>query len=535
MRDGVTEAVAARDTSRHALREANSAIPRESAVSPSTYSVPGRFLWLADAAMLTFAFFLARSLAPTMQPFFTAERAGRIPWLQWLSFQSAASPVLYRPLQDVVWILLVTVPATLLAMLAVGGYRPLLEQSRTRMVLTCTAAPLVGFGLVALTMVFARHFDTSRAFLSSFALLTTAGFLTSRTVTRGYKTRRLRAGNYARNVVVVAPPEARRRLTDHFADHVSPNVRRLYGYLEVPGPTRSSPVGAEKPDGLRRLGEVGDLGELLVNTPIHEVLAVEDSDSGRWLRSVIEQCEYFQLTLRLVPEELISFAARPSHLGFRAGPLGLPEVELRPRHLDGDALFVKRALDIVVSATALVLLAPLFALIAIAIRVTTPKLPVLYPWHVIGYKGRAFTGYKFTSMVADADERKAVLMPLNEMTGPVFKIKNDPRMTPVGRWLRKFSLNELPQLWSVLKGDMSLVGPRPAYPNELARYELWQKRKLCVQPGITCLWQVRGRNKISSFDDWVRMDFEYIDHWSLWLDLKIIVRTVWAVVWGSGS
>jgi lipopolysaccharide/colanic/teichoic acid biosynthesis glycosyltransferase len=138
-------------------------------------------------------------------------------------------------------------------------------------------------------------------------------------------------------------------------------------------------------------------------------------------------------------------------------------------------------------------------------------------------------------MDADADARKTDLMHLNEMQGPVFKIKDDPRVTTLGRVLRKFSINELPQLWSVFKGDMSLVGPRPAYPHELERYELWQKRKLCVQPGITCLWQVRGRNKISNFDDWVRMDFEYIDNWSLWLDCRILLKTIFAVVGGSGS
>jgi lipopolysaccharide/colanic/teichoic acid biosynthesis glycosyltransferase len=138
-------------------------------------------------------------------------------------------------------------------------------------------------------------------------------------------------------------------------------------------------------------------------------------------------------------------------------------------------------------------------------------------------------------MVEDADQRKEALMPLNEMSGPVFKIKNDPRVTPLGRILRKFSINELPQLWSVFKGDMSLVGPRPAGPHELVRYELWHKRKLCVQSGVTCLWQVRGRNRISDFDDWVRMDLEYIENWSLWLDLKIIVRTAIVVLMGSGS
>jgi lipopolysaccharide/colanic/teichoic acid biosynthesis glycosyltransferase len=215
--------------------------------------------------------------------------------------------------------------------------------------------------------------------------------------------------------------------------------------------------------------------------------------------------------------------------------LRLPEIVLRPKHLDSTALFFKRLIDIVVSSAALVVLAPLFLLIAAAIKITTPRLPVFYRWQVVGYNGSRFTGYKFTSMDADAESRQAELMSRNEMQGPVFKIRNDPRVTWLGRYLRKFSLNELPQLWSVLKGDMSLVGPRPAFPAELERYEIWQKRKLCVRPGITCLWQVRGRNKVSRFDDWVKMDLEYIDKWSLWLDFRILVRTVWAVVAGTGS
>src|SRR6266496_2892984 len=137
-------------------------------------------------------------------------------------------------------------------------------------------------------------------------------------------------------------------------------------------------------------------------------------------------------------------------------------------------------------------------------------------------------------MVSNADQLKTDLYARNEMVGPVFKIKDDPRTTKFGRFLRKYSLNELPQLWSVLKGDMSLVGPRPAFRHELDRYELWQKRKLCVKPGITCLWQVSGRNRISDFDEWVRLDLEYIDRWSLWLDVRILARTAWAVCSGTG-
>jgi len=192
-------------------------------------------------------------------------------------------------------------------------------------------------------------------------------------------------------------------------------------------------------------------------------------------------------------------------------------------------------MDIVLSVVAVVLIKKLVAAVALAIKMTTPDLPVFYRWQVVGFKGRRFTGYKFSTMYADADARREALSDRNEMQGPVFKIKEDPRVTPLGRYLRKFSINELPQLWSVLKGDMSLVGPRPAFPHELERYELWHKRKLCVRPGITCLWQVRGRNRISRFDDWVRMDLEYIDSWTLWLDVKIMVRTASALLKGTGG
>ena len=138
-------------------------------------------------------------------------------------------------------------------------------------------------------------------------------------------------------------------------------------------------------------------------------------------------------------------------------------------------------------------------------------------------------------MVVNADEMKENLNHLNEMKGPVFKIKNDPRITKVGGFLRKFSLDELPQLWSVFKGDMSLVGPRPAGPHELARYESWHRRKLSIKPGITCLWQADGRNKINDFNEWVKLDLQYIDHWSLWLDLKILTKTAWTVLKGTGQ
>ena len=193
----------------------------------------------------------------------------------------------------------------------------------------------------------------------------------------------------------------------------------------------------------------------------------------------------------------------------------------------------KRVFDILIAGLGLVILSPLFLVVGLFVKLTSPG-PILYPWDVIGRGGRPFRGYKFRTMVRNADEVKIQLIDKNEMNGPVFKMADDPRITPIGKVLRKYSIDELPQLWSVLKGDMSLVGPRPAGPHEWVAYEPWQRRKLSVTPGITCLWQVSGRNKIKDFDEWVRLDLEYIDNWSLWLDFKILLKTVWVVLRGTG-
>ena len=197
-------------------------------------------------------------------------------------------------------------------------------------------------------------------------------------------------------------------------------------------------------------------------------------------------------------------------------------------------LAVKRLMDAVLSALLLVVLAPVLVLIAIAVKATSPG-PALFPCDWVGKDGRPFRGFKFRSMVAGADELEASLQDQNEMTGPAFKLTNDPRVTPLGRFLRKYSLDELPQLWSVLKGDLSLVGPRPPRAHEYARFTEFQRQKLAVKPGITCLWQVEGRHKISDYDQWVERDLEYIRRWSLWLDLTILARTVVVVLRGTGA
>ena len=173
------------------------------------------------------------------------------------------------------------------------------------------------------------------------------------------------------------------------------------------------------------------------------------------------------------------------------------------------------------ASLALLLFSPLFPIIALAIKATSPG-PVLYLWPVVGQGSRPLKAYKFRTMVTGAEATKALLLDRNESTGPVFKMRNDPRVTPVGRILRRFSLDELPQLWSVLRGDLSLVGPRPVLVSEWAKFSTWQRRKLDVKPGMICLWHVRGQPR--NFEQWIQLDLEYIDNWSLWLDLKVLAR-----------
>jgi exopolysaccharide biosynthesis polyprenyl glycosylphosphotransferase len=197
-------------------------------------------------------------------------------------------------------------------------------------------------------------------------------------------------------------------------------------------------------------------------------------------------------------------------------------------------LFIKWLADVVGSALLLVVLSPLLLLTGLAVWLSS-KGPMLYTQRRCGLNGRTFTLYKFRTMYLGADQRLDEVAYLNEVNGPAFKAKRDPRATPIGRWLRRWSLDELPQLVNVLKGEMSLVGPRPPIPEEVAKYERWQRRRLSMKPGITGLWQVSGRAGIDNFDEWIAFDLRYIDQWSLWLDFKILVKTIPAVLFARGA
>lgn len=198
-------------------------------------------------------------------------------------------------------------------------------------------------------------------------------------------------------------------------------------------------------------------------------------------------------------------------------------------------VLAKLFIDVIGALILLLITSPILMLFSLLVRRSSPG-PIFFRQQRSGLNGQPFTMLKFRSMVTDAEQRQAELAAFNEMSGPVFKVSDDPRVTPVGKIMRRFSIDELPQLWNVLRGEMSLVGPRPLPVNEVKRFDdLAHRRRLSVKPGLTCLWQISGRSNVTDFKDWVRLDLEYIDNWSLWLDFKILLRTIPVVLMGTGA
>ena len=239
-------------------------------------------------------------------------------------------------------------------------------------------------------------------------------------------------------------------------------------------------------------------------------------------------CDRTRLSARLLPPALNLEHLHASLAGFD-GRLELEFQSLPDRSL---TMVAKRLVDVVGASIGILLLLPAFIACAFAVRLTSQG-PILYPQIRVGRHGRLFRCLKFRTMRTGAHQLQAKLRQNSIQDGPAFKIPNDPRITPVGAWLRRYSLDELPQMFNVLFGDMSLVGPRPPIPAEVDRYAWWQRRRISVVPGLTCVWQVWGRNQVS-FKRWVEMDLYYIDNWSLWLDIKLIAHTVRTVVRGTG-
>jgi len=272
-----------------------------------------------------------------------------------------------------------------------------------------------------------------------------------------------------------------------------------------------------------------ELEQVLQDKVIDEVVFAVNMQELARLEPLMEHCANVGVKIRMQLEFLPEAYSRIYLENFHDVPLlslsSAPESEL--------LLFFKRVFDVVVAASSLVVLSPLMLAIAAAIRITSPG-EVLFRQTRCGLGGRRFTLYKFRSMVNNAEQLRAELHQLNELDGHAFKISDDPRITPVGRLLRRFSLDELPQFWNILRGDMSFVGPRPAVPDEVEKYEPWQRRRLRMRPGLTCIWVIEGRSNIE-FHRWIQLDLAYIDNWSLWLDAKIFLRTIPIVISGRGA
>jgi exopolysaccharide biosynthesis polyprenyl glycosylphosphotransferase len=273
-----------------------------------------------------------------------------------------------------------------------------------------------------------------------------------------------------------------------------------------------------------------DLAAIALAHAVDEVFIAADARvDGDAMDAAIRACEILGLPFALPAQCLrVGRARMRDAAAARDGYLHYVHAEPKPVQT-----WLKRAIDIVLALLALLLIAPVLAVAAIAIKLTS-RGPVLFTQERVGHRGRTFKMLKLRSMVVDAEAIKASLMAFNEQSGPVFKMTRDPRITTVGRLLRKYSIDELPQLVNVLRGEMSIVGPRPPLPSEVAQYEPWQRRRLSVTPGLTCIWQVSGRNAIG-FDDWMKLDLEYIDHWSLAFDAWLVLRTVPIVLLGRGA
>ncbi len=368
-----------------------------------------------------------------------------------------------------------------------------------------------------------RRVDISRSYVLLIGVVDFVLLLMGRTISySGVSWMRDRLGRYHYLLIVGCGPRAREMAA--LIEESRGMGLRLIGFID--------PDFGDAP--AARLGgyEVFPLDELvriLHKWVVDEIIFAVNMQELAQLEHVIQHCADVGVKTRVQLEFLPAAYSRIYVEKFRHMPLlslsSAPDSELR--------LFFKRVLDVVISGISLVVLSPLMACIAALIRVTSPG-PVLFQQTRCGLGGRRFTLYKFRSMINNAEQLRAELHQLNELDGPVFKISDDPRITPVGRWLRRFSLDELPQLWNILRGDMSFVGPRPAVPEEVDQYEDWQKRRLRMRPGLTCTWVLEGRNQLD-FKRWMQLDLSYINNWSLWLDVKIFLRTIPIVLSGRGA
>jgi exopolysaccharide biosynthesis polyprenyl glycosylphosphotransferase len=420
-------------------------------------------------------------------------------------------PVIALAVYDIVWVVVLA---------AHGLYRPRARFAVSTEIMAAARATIV-MALITFAALYVLHLpDVSRALLGMLLATQMVIAIGLRAGLRiGLGVVRLRRGRNLRHVLVVGSGRAARDFAGQLEDHGELGLR-VIGFL---GDDR-----AELEPRWEFLGGYDKLPEILHSRVVDEVAICVPIDRLAHIDEMITLCE---TEGRIVRIPLIAPASAIAQRFFEELD-GTVVMSLVAGPGTTTLLLVKRLIDVTLGSLALVLLAPLYAGIAAAMALTEGA-PVLYRQERVGLNGRRFRVVKFRTMVRDADARLGELLARNEIQGKAFKLTDDPRVTRFGRFLRRSSLDELPQVWNVLRGDMSLVGPRPPLPREVEAYDAWHRRRLSMKPGITGLWQIAGRRE-PEFDKWVEMDLEYIDHWSPWLDVKIILRTVPALLRWQG-
>lgn len=439
-----------------------------------------------------------------------------------LSEQKVLGPL--RSFDAYLWLLIIILPVWLAALHMMGAYRELRVKTFRQMVWIIFKASLLALFMFGSFVFILKLHYVSRSFMILFFLLSFSYLSLERALLIECWHLMSQQEYFHRKLLIVGTgPRARKIIRAATASRQW--GLRLVGLIDL-----EPKLVGDQIEGFPVIGTLDDLPQLLQEKVVDEVIfVVPRSWMGR-IEEAILHCERVGVRATVAADLFnMNFAkAHPSDFD------GIPVISFETTPADEWKLAVKRLEDILAAALGILILSPLFLAVAALIKLTSTG-PVFFRQTRVGVNGRRFTLYKFRSMVTNAEAKLAELGHLNEMEGPVFKLTNDPRFTPIGRWLRKLSIDELPQLYNVLKGEMSLVGPRPPIPQEVSKYETWQLRRLSMRPGITGFWQVNGRNHVKDFDQWVKLDLRYIDEWSLSLDLLILLKTIPTALLGIGA